>query len=166
GRGLIKRSEDPKDRRVRQVRLTAKGRGLVARGVEARLAWTRELSRRIPPRELGGIIETLERLTQGADAPDRQEAASLPEAVRTTIAARLGITPAELAVAGQDPLRALVVSGLLILVFAAVRGLFAFSHAYMGERVSQSVAFDLRNDLFARIQRLSFSYHDRNQTGH
>ena len=94
-----------------------------------------------------------------------QQAASLPEAVRTTIAARLGITPAELAVAGQDPLRALVVSGLLILVFAAVRGLFAFSHAYMGERVSQSVAFDLRNDLFARIQRLSFSYHDRNQTG-
>ena len=76
GMGLIDRSEDPKDRRVRQVRLTAKGRGLVARGVEARLAWTRELSRRIPPRELGGIIETLERLTQAADALDRQEPAS------------------------------------------------------------------------------------------
>jgi ATP-binding cassette subfamily B protein len=27
------------------------------------------------------------------------------------------------------------------------------------------VAFDLRNDLFSKIQRLSFSYHDRNQTG-
>ena len=35
----------------------------------------------------------------------------------------------------------------------------------MGEKASQSVAFDLRNDLFAKIQRLSFSYHDRNQTG-
>jgi ATP-binding cassette subfamily B protein len=27
------------------------------------------------------------------------------------------------------------------------------------------MAFGIRNDLFARIQRLSFSYHDRNQTG-
>jgi len=27
------------------------------------------------------------------------------------------------------------------------------------------VAFDFRNELFAKIQRLSFSYHDRNQTG-
>ncbi len=27
------------------------------------------------------------------------------------------------------------------------------------------MAFEIRNDLFAKIQRLSFSYHDRNQTG-
>jgi ATP-binding cassette subfamily B protein len=94
-----------------------------------------------------------------------QQTASLPEAVRSLAASRMGITLAELSRAGQDPIQALVVSGLLIVVFAAVRGLFAFSQAYMGERVSQSVAFDLRNDLFARIQRLSFSYHDRNQTG-
>jgi len=37
--------------------------------------------------------------------------------------------------------------------------------AYWAERNSQAVAFDLRNDLFAKIQRLSFSYHDQNQTG-
>src|SRR5581483_9513539 len=30
---------------------------------------------------------------------------------------------------------------------------------------SQSVAFDFRNELYAKIQRLSFSYHDRTQTG-
>ena len=35
----------------------------------------------------------------------------------------------------------------------------------MGERASQSVSFDMRNDLFAKIQRLSFSYHDRHRTG-
>jgi DNA-binding MarR family transcriptional regulator len=74
GMGLIERSEDPKDRRVRQVRLTAKGRGLVARGVEARLAWTRDLARRIPPRELGSITQNLERLTHAADAMGREEA--------------------------------------------------------------------------------------------
>jgi ATP-binding cassette, subfamily B, multidrug efflux pump len=60
---------------------------------------------------------------------------------------------------------ALITAGLLVLLFAIIRGLFAFTQTYMSERVSQSVAFDLRNDLFSKIQRLSFSYHDRNQTG-
>ena len=59
----------------------------------------------------------------------------------------------------------LIVSGLAIIAFAIVRGVFAFSQAYNAERLSQSMAFDLRNDLFAKVQRLSFSYHDRNQTG-
>ncbi len=35
----------------------------------------------------------------------------------------------------------------------------------MSEKLSQNVAFDFRNELFAKIQHLSFSYHDRNQTG-
>jgi len=60
---------------------------------------------------------------------------------------------------------ALVLSGIAIVVFASLRGLFAFLQTYWAERNSQTVAFDLRNDLFAKIQRLSFSYHDRNQTG-
>lgn len=42
---------------------------------------------------------------------------------------------------------------------------FFYTQTYMNERVGQSIAFDLRNDLFAKIQRLSFSYHDKNQTG-
>ena len=53
----------------------------------------------------------------------------------------------------------------LIIVFAIIRGLFAFAQAYMSEKLSQDVAFDFRNELFAKIQHLSFSYHDRNQTG-
>ncbi len=61
--------------------------------------------------------------------------------------------------------RALVMAGIAIVVFALLRGLFAFLQSYWAERNSQDVAFDLRNDLFAKIQRLSFSYHDRNQTG-
>ncbi len=60
---------------------------------------------------------------------------------------------------------ALLIAGLAIVGFATLRGLFAFLQAYWAERNSQSVAFDLRNDLYAKIQRLSFSYHDRNQTG-
>lgn len=51
----------------------------------------------------------------------------------------------------------------LTLVFAVIRGLFAFAQAVldMAEKVSQELAFDFRNELFAKIQRLSFSYHDR-----
>jgi len=60
---------------------------------------------------------------------------------------------------------AILFAGLAIVVFSIVRGLFAFLQAYWAEKNSQAVAFDLRNDLFAKIQRLSFSYHDRNQTG-
>ena len=45
------------------------------------------------------------------------------------------------------------------------RGLFAFAQAFLGQKVSQDVAFDFRNELFEKIQRLSFSYHDRNRTG-
>jgi DNA-binding MarR family transcriptional regulator len=77
GMGLIERSEDPTDRRVRQVRLTTRGRSLVARGVEARIAWVRDLAARIPARELGGIIHALERLTQAANASDDEQQAKL-----------------------------------------------------------------------------------------
>ena len=59
----------------------------------------------------------------------------------------------------------LITSAVAIVLFAIFRGLFSFLQAYWAERNSQTVAYDLRNDLFAKVQRLSFSYHDRNQTG-
>ncbi len=59
----------------------------------------------------------------------------------------------------------LIQAGLFIVGFAVLRGVFAFLQAYWAERNSQAVAYDLRNDLYAKIQRLSFSYHDQNQTG-
>lgn len=60
---------------------------------------------------------------------------------------------------------ALLTAALLIVAFSIVRGLFAFLSAYWAEKNSQGVAFDMRNDLFAKIQNLSFSYHDKNRTG-
>jgi len=67
--------------------------------------------------------------------------------------------------AKTDAPQTILIAGLAIVLFAALRGVFAFLQAYWAERNSQDVAFDLRNDLFAKIQKLSFSYHDRNQTG-
>jgi len=52
-----------------------------------------------------------------------------------------------------------------ILDKAIARGLFTFAQTYMSQALSQNIAFELRNDLFAKIQRLSFSYHDKNRTG-
>ncbi len=52
-----------------------------------------------------------------------------------------------------------------IVIFAVLRGVFAFLQAFWAEKNSQHVAYDLRNDLYAKIQRLSFSYHDKTQTG-
>ncbi|MDP8924278.1 MAG: ABC transporter ATP-binding protein/permease [Chloroflexota bacterium] len=57
----------------------------------------------------------------------------------------------------------LAVGGLVAVV--AVRGLFTFLQGYLAERASQGVAYDLRDALFVKIERLSFSYYDRVQTG-
>ncbi len=55
--------------------------------------------------------------------------------------------------------------GILMVIIAAVGGIFIFLQGYLAERASQWVAFDMRNNLYQKIQTLSFSYHDRAQTG-
>jgi len=57
----------------------------------------------------------------------------------------------------------LAVGGLV--AAALLRGLFQFLQGYLAEKASQGVAYDLRNDLFAKIERLGFSYYDRVETG-
>jgi ATP-binding cassette subfamily B multidrug efflux pump len=57
----------------------------------------------------------------------------------------------------------LAVGGLV--AAALLRGLFTFLQGYLAERASQGVAYDLRNDLFARIERLGFAYYNRVETG-
>ena len=61
--------------------------------------------------------------------------------------------------------QALIGAIVAIFFLAVFRGVFAFLQAFWAEKNSQSVAYDLRNDLYAKIQSLSFSYHDKNQTG-
>ena len=55
------------------------------------------------------------------------------------------------------------VAGLVAV--ALVRGVFTFLQGYLAERASQGVAYDLRDALFGQMERLSFSYYDRVQTG-
>jgi len=60
---------------------------------------------------------------------------------------------------------ALLTAGIAIVVFSAFRGVFAFLQAYWAEKNSQQVAYDLRNELYEKVQRLSFSYYEKTQTG-
>src|SRR5579859_2530476 len=78
-----------------------------------------------------------------------------PQLIRVAI--DVGFTQA------QPSALAEAVAGLVALAF--VRGLFTFLQGYLAERASQGVAYDLRDALFAQIERLSFSYYDRAQTG-
>ncbi len=68
-----------------------------------------------------------------------------------------GITQLEMAIIWQ-------ISGALV-ALALLRGVFNFLQMYWSEITSQGVAFDLRNLIFEKLQNLSFSYHDRAQTG-
>ena len=59
----------------------------------------------------------------------------------------------------------LVIAALAVVGAAALRGAFTFLQTYLGEWISQRVAYDLRNRIYDRLQRLSYAYHDRQQTG-
>ncbi len=80
--------------------------------------------------------------------------ATTVDQLRSTLETNLGSAP-----------RVLITALTAIIIFALLRGLFSFLQAFWAEKNSQSVAYDLRNDLYAKIQQLSFAYHDKNQTG-
>jgi len=52
-----------------------------------------------------------------------------------------------------------------IVVAAVLGALFSYLRGFLAAKASQGVAYDLRNALYTQIQSLSFSYHDRAQTG-
>jgi ATP-binding cassette subfamily B protein len=59
----------------------------------------------------------------------------------------------------------LIFGSLALVVFAIGRGLAQFGQQYLGETVGQSVAYDIRNEIYDNLQRLSYAYHDKVQTG-
>ncbi len=61
--------------------------------------------------------------------------------------------------------RYLLQMALLIVGVAAVRVAFSFGQRFGMESSGQMVAYDVRNQLYDHIQRLSFSYHTHAQTG-
>ncbi|MFQ5576007.1 MAG: ABC transporter transmembrane domain-containing protein, partial [Anaerolineae bacterium] len=121
------------------------------------------LSQLAIPKLVGNIIDAISGGVMAKFLVPRLD--SIPADVLPVLLAQVGKTKAELLAAQTNAESALILAGVAVVAFSVLRGLFAFLQVFTAERNSQSVAFDLRNDLFAKIQRLSFSYHDRNRTG-
>ncbi|MQF82718.1 ABC transporter ATP-binding protein [SAR202 cluster bacterium AD-802-E10_MRT_200m] len=75
----------------------------------------------------------------------------------------LGETVDEVLVSGTGS--ELLEFAMLILLVYLLRGIFAYGQQYMSEWASQLVSFGLRNDLYHKLQNLSFGFHDTQQTG-
>jgi ATP-binding cassette subfamily B protein len=112
------------------------------------------------------VPQLLQQIIDGIiNAATSQTILNLPADLRQFAAERLGLDLANMQVEVDNTTRALTIAGITIVIFAVARGLFTFSQSWLSQMLSENIAFDLRNDLFSKIQRLSFSYHDRNQTG-
>ena len=90
-------------------------------------------------------------------------AIGVPELVKRAIDTGIAIDLQTGEITGNQTF--LVFAGLAILGASLLRGVFTFVRTYLGEFVSQRVAYDLRNLLYDRIQHLSFAFHDKAQTG-
>ncbi len=62
-------------------------------------------------------------------------------------------------------LSTLLIALSLIAVVAISRGAFVYAQTYLAERLGQTIAYDLRNDMYERLQRLSYAYHDKAEIG-
>jgi ATP-binding cassette subfamily B protein len=65
----------------------------------------------------------------------------------------------------QADVRFLLLAALTLLALGLARALLVYSQRYLSEWIAARVGYDLRNQLYDRIQRLPFSFHDRSQTG-
>ncbi len=90
---------------------------------------------------------------------------ALPRVVEWAIDFALGLRLEAARVRVEAEHGALTMAALAVVGAGAMRGLFSFGQQFLAEWTAQRLAYDLRNRLFDAFQRLSFSFHDRAQTG-
>src|SRR4030042_5939833 len=90
---------------------------------------------------------------------------AIPQLIRWAINFGLGakVEGGELVTDGNS--QTLIIASVAVIGAAALRGVFTFLQTYLGEWISQRGAYDVRNHIYDRLQRLSYAYHDRQQTG-
>jgi ABC-type multidrug transport system fused ATPase/permease subunit len=59
----------------------------------------------------------------------------------------------------------IIIAAVVVLAAGLLRGAAMYGNRYYSEVVSQKVSYNIRNALYDRLQRLSFQFHDENQTG-
>jgi ATP-binding cassette, subfamily B, multidrug efflux pump len=65
---------------------------------------------------------------------------------------------------GTTRQQVLVFAGLLVAI-SLVKGVFLYAQRWILIGISRDIEFDLRNDLFAKLESLSYSYYQRHRTG-
>jgi len=60
---------------------------------------------------------------------------------------------------------AVIFTALAIVGAGLLRSVLSYWQSYLAELLGQRVAYDLRNIVYDRLQRLSYAFHDRSQTG-
>ena len=92
---------------------------------------------------------------------------TVPELIRRVIDCGIRGHTLSAAVCPADvpPLDLVRAAALLILGLTVLKGLFQFGQTYLAEYGAQGLAYDIRNDFYRHLQRLSFSWHDRAQSG-
>jgi len=76
--GLLTRSEDPSDRRVKRITLAPKGHSLVEEGIEARRRWLEGLTQELSAQEQERIADGLRVLTEAARKTEELSAVRTP----------------------------------------------------------------------------------------
>lgn len=56
-------------------------------------------------------------------------------------------------------------AGLLVIGLGVLRGMTAFLGKFFGERLSHNISYDIRNQMYNKVQEQSFTYHDNTQVG-
>ena len=74
--GLIRRQEDPQDRRAKSLELTDKGKELIHKGIEERYRWVEPLAGKLTAEESAKVAKALEIMTRAAT--DLEEEAVQP----------------------------------------------------------------------------------------
>ena len=68
-------------------------------------------------------------------------------------------------VLGKGERSFVIIAAVVIIAASALRGLAGYGQRYFNEVLAQKASYIIRNTLYERIQRLSFAFHDRSQTG-
>jgi len=70
--GLLLRTENPNDRRSKQLHITSKGKDLIQQAIEARRKWMETLTESLAPEQQQSIAKALVTLTDAAKALDAE----------------------------------------------------------------------------------------------
>jgi ATP-binding cassette, subfamily B, multidrug efflux pump len=94
----------------------------------------------------------------------------IPEMIRRVIDCGIRVGPGSATAAAtcpqvDDPMQLVSTVVAVIVGLTVLKGLVQFGQGYLGEYGAQGIAYDLRNEIYRHLQNLSFSWHDRAQTG-